>query len=264
MNNTIASDPITYSRDKIIKTDIPKEILELVFGGMTLSGLKKNIATEIDSVLMDVCDDLNLISGEVIEIDITRCKLITYTDGKIYYIPPELRRNRDVREVLSISSIDRDLSNSLGMNNGGTAISNALNLLNNSLADTVSTNIANVKLVDTNTFRIPVNSVTAAVYNKISVEIVNDSRLKQIKKGSYPTMYDLCLSYIKSYIYNKRIAISKGSLYGGHELTAIMNEVESYSGAREEYNLKKDEEGGKMLFFSDQTKLNALYGSAIK
>ena len=99
----IASNPVSYAVSKILSIGVDKTVLELSYGGMNSIGVRKNISTELDKLLCKyVCADFNLISGDTIDIPISKCKLISNSDNRVYYVPPEARRNVDIREVYSI------------------------------------------------------------------------------------------------------------------------------------------------------------------
>ena len=258
----LVADPISYARNRMIKNGIDQTIQQLVFGGMETSGKRKNISVEIDKLITDVCDELNLISGETITIELSKCKLIPNTDGMVYYIPPEVRKNRDVRIAISVD-YNTPMSGYSAMamyNSGGGILNTALTDLSRSLNTSIGEASTEVYLEDTNTIKIVGNNaINQGRYTRATVEIENRNRLNNLPKGSYPTFYTIAIAYVKSYIYNNRVKIDKASLYGGHELTSITNVIDSYSGAEQEYNEYLSTTAPKMMMFADKSKLNSLY-----
>lgn len=260
----LATDPISYSRNRIMKTSIDPTLIQLSFGGVTIDGKRKNAALEIDKLLMDVCDELNLISGEVITVELSKCKLLasSNTYGMIYYIPPEVRKNRDVRIAISVDYNDSSISYLGGTSYGSMSngVESALTKLSNSLNPTIGEASTEVYLEGTNTVRVISNVGTNyTTYTKLTIEIENKSKLMNLHKASYPNFHLICLAYLKSYIYNHKLTISKASIYGGHELSEITNIIDTFSGAEQEYNEYISLKAPKMLMFSDPKKTNSIY-----
>ncbi len=260
----ISSDPVSYSVDKILNNSgIDKTVLQLAYGGLNSFGIRKNVAKEIESkIIKNVCNDFNLISGDIIDIPIASCKLVPNSDGRVYIVPPEARRNRDIREVLSLKKkVPTQTSY-----NGSDIYPATGNFLVDSLAtglNAMATNTPNgnayVELEDDNVIRITTNTGFLHSYDTFVVDIENRDRLKKLKKASYRQFAKIAITFIKSDLYSNRVAIGKASIYGGHEMSEITSVISEYSGASEEYDVLLDEKAGKMLLFSDESKLNSLY-----
>ena len=261
----IASDPISYSRDVIIARGIDKTILDLCFGGIKPNGSRKNLAEEIDNVLKEVCNDCNLISGEMIDIPIYKCKQLD-SEGRLFYVPAEVRRNRDIREAISLRS--NNTAPQMGVLGYGVAnntMVNKLSQLSNGLSDTYSDGVAYLRVEDTNTIRITTTSTILSTNDVLVVDIENRDRLRKLKKGSYPAFYKICLLYMKAHLYNDRLRLKKMAIIGGHEITDIETAIDEFSTANDEYDEKISSGAvGKMLFFADESKLDNLYQQAFK
>lgn len=259
----ISSDPISYTVSKIMSTGIDKTVLELAYGGLSNIGIRKNVAQEIDKVLAKyVCNDFNLISGDVIDIPVAKCKLVTNSDSRVYVVPPDARRNRDIREVLSIKKKMGVQYSGLGMDMypvTSSSIVDGLSTMMSNMTSTTPNGNTFLELEDDNVIRVTSSDGSFGSYDTFVVDIENRDRLKRLKKGSYPLFAKIAITYIKAHIYSNRIAINKASIFGGHELSEISSVISEFSGAQEEYDTYLDTEAGKMLIFSDESKLNSLY-----
>jgi hypothetical protein len=262
----ISTDPISYARDRIMKRGIDKTILELMYGGLTITGTKKNISLEIDKEIATMCkEDFDLVSGEIIDIPLSRCKCIDM-EGKVYVIPPEARRNRDVRDVLSLrTSMGMPQHGSILYGGSGSPVIDSLANLSNSIGNPYTDGVAQVKLVDSNTFRVTTNTSILATHNTVAVEIENRDRLANIKKGSYPKFFEIAKAYIESCIYNDRLRLRKTAIFGGHEISDIEGEIDSFSDSGDKYQEFIDDGTiGKMLIYADEVKLHNFYSQQIK
>lgn len=259
------SDPVSYSRDEIIRRGIDRTILELAFGGIKYNGSRKSLAMELDRVILDACNSINLISGDVIDIPVSKCKKLV-GNNHIYYVPPEVRRNRDIREVLSLRTAITTPNSGTGFYVSGTSpIVDALSTMSGALSKTYTDGITQVELIDTNTIAIKASTMVLSTNDTFAVDLFNRERLNHLKKGSYSKFYTIVLSYVKSVIYNNRIAIKKAAIFGGHEISDIDSEIDGYSDESGKFD-EFIEEGqvGKMLFFSDETKSQNIYQQYIK
>lgn len=261
----VYTDPISYSRDRIMRQGIDKTILELMYGGLTISGHKKNIGLEIEKTLVEMCADFNLISGIIIDIPISKCKIID-VDNRIYTIPPEARRHKDVRNVLSLRvGMGLPQYGALAVGNTGSAVLDSLTDLSNAISSPYTDGIAQVRLVDSNTFKVTTNASILSTHSILLAEIENRDRLANIKSGSYPKFFEIAKAYVRSTIYNDRLRIKKVAIIGGHEINDIESEIDSYSEDGDKYQ-EFIESGvvGKMLMYADETKLHNLYSQQIK
>lgn len=256
----IYNDPVSYARDKIISIGIDKMLLDLMFGGIDSNGVKKNIARELDKVLKEVCNDFNLISGDVMNIPLSKCKLLSKKDGLIYYVPPEVRRNVDIREVLSLRTrMPSPMLGNASLPNSGSMVINKMAEFSNALQDTYTDAVTFVELEDLNTVRITTNSAVVSTHDILVAEVENRDRLKKIKKGSYPEFYKIAVSYVKAVIYNNRLSLNKVAIYNGHEISDVTSAIGDFSGSSEEYASFLEDGVGKLLTFSDESKLNNIY-----
>lgn len=264
---SISTDPISYTISKIMSNGIDKTILELAYGGMNNIGIRKNVAQEIDKILAKyVCNDFNLISGDVIDIPVSSCKLVPSSDSRVYVVPATARRNRDIREVLTIKKKTYVHNTTLGLDIypvTGSSIIDGLSSMSANMSSTTPTGNTYLELEDDNVIRVTSSDGSFHGYDTFVVEIENRERLKRLKKGSYALFAKIATTYIKSHIYSNRIAINKASIFGGHELSEISSVISEFSGASEEYDTYIDTEAGKMLVFSDESKLNSLYQNMV-
>lgn len=262
-----STDPVSYTVSKILNIGIDKTVLELAYGGLNAIGIRKNIAQEIDKILAKyVCNDFNLISGDVIDIPVSKCKLISNSDGRVYIVPPEARRYRDIREAITIKKKLNVYIANTGLdtyNNPSSSIVDGLSSMSAGMMSTVPTGNTFLELEDDNIIRVTSSDGSFNGYDTFVVEIENRERLKRLKKGSYPLFAKIAIAYIKAHIYSNRVAINKASIFGGHELSEISSVISEFSGAQEEYDTYLDTEAGKMLTFSDESKLNSLYQNMV-
>lgn len=264
---SMSTDPVSFTVSKIMNTGIDKTILELAYGGMNNIGIRKNVAQEIDKIISKyVCNDFNLISGDVIDIPVSKCRLIPNSNSRVYIVPAEARRNRDIREVLSITKKTAVYNTGLGLDMypmTGSSIMDGLSTMAANMSGTTPTGNTYLELEDDNVIRVTSNDGSFYGYDTFVVEIENRDRLKRLKKGSYSLFAKIAITYIKSHIYANRIAINKAGIFGGHELSEVSSVISEFSGASEEYDTYIDTEAGKMLTFSDETKLNSLYNHMV-
>ena len=261
---SMSTDPVSFTVSKIMNTGIDKTILELAYGGMNNIGIRKNVAQEIDKIIAKyVCNDFNLISGDVIDIPVAKCKLVPSSDGRVYIVPPEARRFRDIREALTIKKKTSIYNTGLGLDVYPVTSSPIIDSLSSMAANITPTGNTFLELEDDNVIRVTSSDGSFHGYDTFVVEIENRERLKRLKKGSYPLFAKIAITYIKSHIYANRIAINKASIFGGHELSEVSSVISEFSGASEEYDTYIDTEAGKMLLFSDESKLNSLYQNMV-
>ena len=260
---SIASNPVSYAVEKIMSISVDKTLLQLCYGGINSIGLRKNIAIELDkTIAKHVCGDFNLISGEVIDIPIAKCKLINNSEGRVYIVPPEARRNRDIREVLSLRKkvitgrLDQEV---YSMDTSGSSILNGLVSMGNAMTDSEPTGTTMVELEDDNTIRVTTSNGSLYGYDTFVVDIENRDRLRRLKRGSYPLFAKIATAFVRSEIYANRLSISRAAIHGGHELSEVSSAISEFSGALEEYESYISDNAGKMLLFSDESKLNSLY-----
>lgn len=262
----ISTDPISYSRDRILRgSRIDKTILELMFGGLTIGGMKKNKGLEIEKCLSLMCEDFSLVSGVIIDINISDCKQID-AENNIFVIPPKARRNRDVRDVLSLRLVMGlpQYDGALAANTSS-AIVDSLSALSNAVSSPYTDGVAQVRLVDSNTFKVTTNASVLGTHLILAAEIENRDRLANIKKGSYPKFFEIAETYLMMCIYSDRLRLKKVAVFGGHEISDIEAEIETYSDASKDYQEFIDSGVvGKMLIYADETKLHNLYSQQIK
>lgn len=247
--------PIEKAISRIMKSsDIDDTILELVFSTISINGRTNNIQRGIEEVLNTVLEDFNLIKGENHTLTLAECKLISSsaTTGSLYYVPAEARKNMKIREVLRV-----------GYGTIGLGVNQYTAQYNNSIIDGItsimesSTNgqsfgTARVTLPDTNTICISTSSILAGNI-MLTVDLENIESVNKIQKANWDLFADICILYVKSYLYKKRLTIKKNaklSLSGmASEIDSIL---ESYSGASTEYRDAVKTNAGKMLMFADR------------
>jgi len=248
------NDPIAYAVSAISRRGIDSTILELVYSGIHANGMKKNVASEMDRVLLDMCDDFSLISGDTMNIELSKCRRLG-SEGYIYYIPPEIRSNRSVRNVLSVhSSMISGSSVALTGMSTGSGIASGIASMSAAISNSSSGVCTDVELKDSNTFQIITNNIVIGGYKYVEIEVENRERLKNLSKGSYPKFYKIALAYMKSVIYADRLRIRKIPMFGGHDISDIESTINEYSGASDEYDEYLSTDVGKMLMFADKTK----------
>lgn len=259
----IYNDPVTYARSMIMKGVIEGTILEMVFGGISMMGTRKNIAVEIDRVINDVCDSMNLLFGELIDIPLSDCQCIDNGLGKTFYVPPLARKNRDIRNVMSINHNITSVMGMMNVNTTGNSVTAGMSRVFDSMSPNIIVGSSYIEMEDSNTFRITGDSIFLSGMEMVTIDLENRTRLKRLRKGSYPLFAKIATKYVEAYIYSKRITLKKVAILGGYEMSDIESVISEFSGSRTEYDQLMDEDAGKMGTFADESKLNAIYSNIV-
>lgn len=220
-----------------IRFAIPEEVLLI---GFIENSKRVNAVTSLDERIMNsvirprVLIDLNLTGGVEVRIPVGECNYTIPFPGEIIItVPKELTMGR------SIVSVQNLLCN-VGYATGPTPYYTTSLV---SAANNMYTNLANVPVVQTSRLEligentVLVQDPSIAIFNAIlRCTVENEENLANLHPMYYQEFANLCILAVKSYIYNYcRIKLDQGYIYGGIELGAVTDEINSYSEAEEQY-----------------------------
>lgn len=192
--------------------------------------------------------DLNLVAGRETLINLSQCEVSsTYDEGTaftvVFKVPKVLTNGRSIVSALSVQEGSTGyIAGNGGACNAGASTghldsqSSLLDLANR-LNNPSGHGFYNVHLEV-----IGENLIMVKYLNKIGsygflrARIENEANLSNLQPAFYSEFSTLCIYAVKSYIYNKFLLIpNKGSIYGGHELGALDNYIDSLSDSEELY-----------------------------
>lgn len=248
-------NPITYAIDRIIKTGIPKPILNLMFlsryaqSYYTLDTLESKIREEV--INQRVIVDCNLVHGVDMTIPLAKCEKLT---GNYYSatfrVPKTLTQGKRIVSVLDLTAasgtvITADASmtaTSAGMYTATMAnystigaVMGAGRQMQRSVMPIQVVSNALVYLVGDNTVLIK-DSVIIPATMMLRVVVENDENMNHIQPAYYPTFYELVVLAVKAYIYNN-LVVEQDNVFimSGGEMNKFKEIVDSYSDAEELY-----------------------------
>jgi hypothetical protein len=210
-------NPITYAIDRIIKSGIPKPILNLMFLSRyardyyTLDTLQSKIREEvIDSRVLVDC---NLVHGTDMTIPLVKCEKLTGNYySAVFRVPKELTQGKRIVSVIDLTAasgtvITADASmtaTSSGMYTATMAnyttmgaVMGAARQMQRSVMPIQVVSNALVYLVGDNTVLIK-DSVIIPSTQHLRVVVENDENMNHIQPAYYPTFYDLVLTAVKA------------------------------------------------------------------
>ena len=248
-------NPITYAIDRIIKSGIPKPILNLMFLSRyardyyTLDTLQSKIREEvIDSRVLVDC---NLVHGTDMTIPLVKCEKLTGNYySAVFRVPKELTQGKRIVSVIDLTAasgtvITADASmtaTSSGMYTATMAnyttmgaVMGAARQMQRSVMPIQVVSNALVYLVGDNTVLIK-DSVIIPSTQHLRVVVENDENMNHIQPAYYPTFYDLVLTAVKAYIYNN-LVVEQDNVFimSGGEMNKFKEIVDSYSDMEELY-----------------------------
>lgn len=218
---------------------IPKEILAEAFKNNNFRNdygtITNNIITQV--VRSRVLVDINIVGGTEIVIPLDKVKKEVLTEKEtIYYIPAELRQNRNITSVLSIINNNRTNASIISSHNLGNDLQNAGQAMMNSFSSAPIVSNAKVELVSENTVLVISDFVLDIPNIGIRAVIEDDENLAVLNKRSYLYFSKLVELAVKSYIYNTlTVRLDMGYIFAGKEMSSFKNIVDSYSDSEQMY-----------------------------
>lgn len=229
-------NPITYVL-KMLETEIPREILNLAFSD-------PNVMISVDDAIASkvlrskVLLDCSLIGGIEISVNLQQCSVNQVPNSLEYIVavPKALTNNNSI--VCPLSLIHSPIS---GMQfptstGNGSGLDSRLSSIVNANFGAIPLNTTKMECIGDNIILIQVPTVLTITTGVLKVMVENNSNFSNLNPRLYLKYLELSLLAIKAYIYNNlKIRINKGVLYGGHELSAISEFIDSYSDASSMY-----------------------------
>lgn len=249
-----------YALDRIVKYGIPRTILNLAFMSRYVKEQPTTytLEAEIRNTVIQprVYEDCNLVHGTQITIPLAQCTRLSggyYTS--VWHADKSLTQGKTIVSVLEITAAMRTLTaadwsgsnNSSGIYNSTLtsftqfgSVYGASEQMVNSVTPVPVVSNAMVYLINENTFLIK-DSVIVPATMAVRCMVENDENMNHIQAAWYPTFYDLCLTAVKSYIYNTlTVDIDSAYLQGGMELNKVKEIIDGYADAEEQYAEKLD------------------------
>jgi hypothetical protein len=236
-----------------IKRYISEELLTITFKENSrrvnqIIGLDERIRTKVIQPVIMV--DANLVGGITTKIPVNDCNVKTMdTNELIIEVPKTLTGGKSILSALSLVS-NHLTPNSYVPGAQSPIESAAVNMMNNiGSADIIQT--SRLELIGDNIVIVQAQNLYLT-NTVLMVKVENDNKLNNLNPRSYPDFGELCILGTKAYIYNyMRHKIGKGYIYGGHELSTIKEELDSFADADAMYKDFLKTKWRKIAFLND-------------
>lgn len=251
---------ITYALQRITKSTIPKNILNLAYASRFAYDTVTNdtIESRIREEVIDgrVLLDMNIVNTTEITIPLNKCERLTGSDlyTAAYRIPKSLTQGKKVLYPLHVtaaagvfaSNVSAGLdggSNSTGgmyvpsLNNfgSGSGLLDANRQLANSVNPVTIVSNAITYMIGENTVLIKDTVILPGTMH-LRVHLEMDENLNDIQPPYFPDFYKLVLTALKADIYRKLILEQDTVfIHSGGELNRLRDEIETYREALETY-----------------------------
>jgi hypothetical protein len=240
-----------------IQFQIPKQILEATF--IDDQARRSPVPVSLEYLIREkvinarVMVDMNLAGGMLHNVPLDKVEP-EYVDeySVIFRIPKALTQGRSISRVLALSFGDqRTYSNYASTTLGYNTLSDAANGVLNSQIGIPMTETTNVRLLSENTVLLQ-DLLAVPGRRHLRCYLDNDEDLAQMRSTVVPFFSQLCVSAVKSYIYNNLIIpMGRDVLVGGRELGRFREVVDSYSDQEELYQTFITEKWRKINMFND-------------
>lgn len=255
---------INYTLSQL-RFGIPLQVLNLAF---LESSSAVNKVLSLDEMIMSkvirprVLVDANVVGGVMLRVDLAECKLTAVSNREIVIdVPKTVTGGRSIMSALSLVSNFMVLTQ---LPNIGESplLSAGGNMMNNLSTENII-QTARLEVIGDNVILVQ-EPTTSLVPGILRCMIENNTNLENINPRSFPKFYELCLLAVKSYIYNHlKIKVDQGFLYGGHELGAITEVIDSYADAEQMYKDYLATTWKKVAFLNDADSKNRFIKSMI-
>lgn len=215
-----------------IKLRIPKEILNLTFNNK--SSFRHNNSTNLDWLIkrdvidLIVLEDLNVVGGEHVYVDLGNISPRIVDGGYIYDIPLSSTGGRNITRVYSIES-------------GGTSRNGASGILSetaNRMLEAVdglrSNGTSQIELVPPNSIYV---KEMISSFSRLRCVLGYDERLSSVDQVYWREFANLAVLACEVYIYNNiDIPIGSGSRTGGSSNDRLRNRIDQMADSFETYD----------------------------
>lgn len=235
--------------------EIPTQVLNAAF--ITSTRFNLGIDESIEHKILDkviygrVIPDCNLYGGQNVEIDLSQCPSTMTPDGSyIFKIPKDLTNGRSILSALSVYT---GIGSGVVSGPGGGLIGAAGQILGSGEQAPFT---GNVELIGENVIAVKYSSMpTHAGVLRALVEY--HENMQDIPARGWGLFAELSVLATKAYVYvNTRIKANKAELYGGVTLDSLVNIIDDYANANEDYKLLLKEKWFKVSYMLDQTSHN--------
>lgn len=223
-----------------IRFNIPADVLNIAFvekapylsrvSNQTI-GLDERIRNSV--IKPRVLVDANLVGGVALIVYLSYAKIDEIFPGEfVISIPKHLTNGKSIMSIQSIVS-------NFGYINTATfgyvsPMTSSINNMYNNLSNETIMQSSRLELVGDNV--IICKDPSIYLYNTaLRCVVENDENMANLTPRFIPAFANLCVLAVKSYIYNMKVKLDQGYLYGGHELGAITEIIDSYSDAETMY-----------------------------
>lgn len=264
-----------------IKFHIPMQILQKAF--LDTSYLGYNNYSIDDAITTHVLKakvlaDCNLLGGQTVIIDVSKCYVNAYEVGaNVITVPKNLTGGRSIVSVISVVHVTQGMLAALsaggpgmtytnmgndnccnGANSGSpitTAITNLYNVGNN--LPVISSAV--IEIIGENVVHVRNLPIGVKVGMALICVVANDENMSNIQPRSVYDFKKLCVLATKAYIYNKLIVnLDVGEFKAGASLGVIKSIVESYSDAAQMYDDMLRQKWVKIAYTNDKLKYSRL------
>lgn len=243
---------------------IPNMILELAFRD---DNVNVNQLMSLDEKMLRKCIrpmilvDMSVVNGIPISIDVSQCT-VQWLVGNEYVItvPKYLTNNQPLISVDDFVNPSASLNSLVGgCPANGQLVGEGMNMYNN-LAMINVMQTARLELIGEN--RVYVSDPRGMpMSGTLKATISHNANLENIHAKLFPVVAHLMILGVKSFIFNRlSLELDQGFIYGGHELSKVVEIVEDYRDSREMYVEYLTTTWKKNAYFNSATNM----GSYIK
>lgn len=233
-----------------IKFTIPYDVLRIGFATnewrsdplLTLDQEMKNRV-----IKKRVLQDCNIFGGQTMLVPLDGINPV-FADPRtmIYEIPSERILNKEIMSVTSVgfypyNSLFGSSAMGYSQNTGGSSLASAGTRLADAVSNIPMLSTADVELVGNNTVLIRDQIRQGGIYTLRCI-LANNENMENLHIRYIPSFCKVCILAVKSYLYNRLIvALDRGYIEAGVELTSVKSIVEGYADAEEMYQTELHE-----------------------
>lgn len=238
-----------------VRNRIPTEILNIAF--MTKIALIPGKVTTLDEQIKSiicrdiVLQDCNIVRGVSYTIPVDKCNQynISYHNNQnhlIIEVPYSLTDNREILSALGLTYAPKQTGFS-----GNELVNLASMAMNNISSNVGGVTTSNVEIIGPNTVMVHEN-ILGGIGGHLRITIENDPNFRNINNRAANAFSKLVLLATKGFIYNELVLeLDKGYIYGGHDLSKIVEIVDRWENAWEEYDEYLKSKWAKISFMND-------------